>query len=94
MKGVSLYVFGSYLTSDSPNDIDLLWVYEADVDVRSVMAYIRGQEARWSGKFERPFHSSVLSAAEESAEHFVSMVGAKKIGSIDELLPEINVSIS
>ena len=85
MKGVSLYVFGSFLTSDSPSDIDLLWVYEADMDVRMVMAYVRGQEARWSEKSGRPFHSTVLSSEEESENGFVSAVGAIRIGSIDEL---------
>ena len=77
----SLYVFGSWLRSESPNDIDLLWVFGRDkISTIEVLSFVRMKEANLARGLSVPIHPTILSESEERELGFIQETGAVWVG--------------
>ena len=77
LEGFDVFVFGSSQFDDSPNDLDLLFVYD-DTIVKPANAYFQLRPALKSlrDNLELPIHHVVLSLAEDQRTEFSSSVRA------------------
>ena len=66
------YIFGSYLHSDSPSDIDLLVVYDPlEVHPKDVAKYCKPLFAAIEQAISLKVHSTILTYSEEREAEFV-----------------------
>lgn len=80
-----LYLFGSYLSSDNPHDIDLLWLYDkAVMSPAEMLKVVKDKEACMTSKFPVPIHHTIMSSSENSETGFIDQVGAVYIGSASD----------
>ena len=72
-----LYIFGSALSSDYPNDLDVLVIYDPSACPPQV-AYSFHREAMLDleASFHMPVHITLLTPSEESGTEFIKRTGA------------------
>lgn len=67
----NLYVFGSCLRKETPNDIDLLWVYDNNrFDTTQALEFVNQRTAVLQVLTDTPIHNTVLSSKEETIVQF------------------------
>lgn len=76
-KESKFYIFGSALSSDYPNDLDVLVIYDPLVCLPQV-AYSFHREAMLDleANFDMPVHITLLTPSEESGTEFIKRTGA------------------
>lgn len=78
---VSLYIFGSWLRSESPNDIDLLWVFDKEkIPTAEVLSHVFMKEETMAGGLSVPIHHTILSVSEELELGFIQETDAVWVG--------------
>ncbi len=78
---VSLYVFGSWLRSESPNDIDLLWVFDKEkIPTAEVLSHVCMKEEAMARGLSVPIHHTILSVSEELELGFIQETDAVWVG--------------
>lgn len=78
---VSLYVFGSWLRSEAPNDIDLLWVFDKEkIPTAEVLSHVCMKEAAMARGLIVPIHHTILSVSEELELGFIQETDAVWVG--------------
>jgi len=85
-NNIRLFVFGSFLRKNNPNDIDLIWIYDNHANPKEVMAFVHSQEAVLTKKFQLPIHSIILNVTESQQTQFIAEVGARPLACIEDLL--------
>ena len=94
MFNTGLYLFGSYLLSANPNDIDLLWLYDkSEMSPSEILAMVKKQATLMATKLSVPIHRTILSVAENMEVNFLKQVGAVFVGGfsdgVDVLLEQL-----
>ena len=80
-----LYLFGSYLKSVDPHDIDLLWLYnKMEMSPESIMVLVNERESFMEARLPLPIHHTILSIAEEMETGFLESVDGVFIGGLSE----------
>ena len=76
-KDSKFYIFGSALSSDFPNDIDVLVVYDP-LACPPQDAYFFHRDAKFDleTSFNLPVHITLLMSSEESSTDFINRTGA------------------
>lgn len=75
-----VWLFGSYIWSAVPRDLDFLIVYEEEsVDFRTIRSRVADFAAQISSLVDLPVHLTILSACEEAEDQFASKVSAVRI---------------
>ena len=78
--GIALYIFGSCLKSETPNDIDLIIIYDKNIYQGSTIFKICAKMLEEvSDFFNLPIHTTYLSQEEEHRIDFIKKVGAELI---------------
>ena len=78
---VSLYAFGSWLRSESPNDIDLLWVFDKEkIPTAEVLSHVCMKEEAMARGLSVPIHHTILSVSEELELGFIQETDAVWVG--------------
>lgn len=73
-----LYVFGSCLRNDGPNDIDLLWVYNKNMfNTQQALEFVNKQATHLQLLTSISIHNTILSDSEENSAHFIDAVEAQ-----------------
>lgn len=73
-----LYVFGSCLRNDGPNDIDLLWVYNKNMfNTQQALEFVNKQATHLQLLTSISIHNTILSDSEENSVHFIDAVEAQ-----------------
>lgn len=76
----NLWVFGSCLRNETPNDIDLLWVYDANrLNAQQAISFVTRQISLFQFLLRTPIHNTVLSTIEEERFNFISSCRAKHL---------------
>lgn len=84
--GSTLYLFGSFLKSQVPNDLDILVVYDPEVcPPESVYQYHRSMVINLSAAYSLRVHATFLTPSEQCATDFISRTGAVFFS--DEIIP-------
>lgn len=79
---ISLYAFGSCLTNDTPDDIDLLWVYDKNTFTpQKALAFVRQKTFHLKSLTYIPIHNTIISENEEASVQFVASSQAKHLSS-------------
>lgn len=79
---VNLYVFGSCLRTDTPNDIDFLWVYDNEkYNTRNALEFVNQKVPQLKFSTSIYIHNTVLSKTEEESVHFIKATQAQLLGS-------------
>ncbi len=75
-----LYIFGSIITSSSPNDLDILIVYDP-IKCSPMIAYNKHSDTilDLGEHFGLPVHLTLLTPSEEFKTNFISRTGAIEI---------------
>ena len=77
---ISLYAFGSYLTNDTPNDIDLLWVYDKNIfTAKRALMFVSQKTLHLKSLTYIPIHNTILSESEEASVRFIASSQASYI---------------
>ena len=80
-----LYLFGSYLKSVDPNDIDLLWLYDkAAMSPEAMMVMVNKRESFMATRLPQPIHHTILSTTENAEMGFLESVDATFVGGLSE----------
>ncbi len=68
----NLYIFGSCMQVNTPNDIDLLWVYDGRISsTRQALDFVNHKTKAFQSMTSIPFHNTVLSNEEERSSRFI-----------------------
>lgn len=82
---IRLYVFGSWLKSSCPNDVDLLWIFSKRyIETAKAVIQIEAAERLMASEFGLPIHHTILSEEEEREVNFLTDVSAEYVGEILE----------
>lgn len=80
-----LYLFGSYLRSVDPHDIDLLWLYDKRVmSPEAMMVMVNELESFMATRLPQPIHHTILSTTENAEMGFLESVDAVFVGGLSE----------
>ena len=80
-----LYLFGSYLKSVDPHDIDLLWLYDKmEMSPESIMVMVNDRESFMATRLPLPIHHTILSTTENEETGFLESVDAVFVGGLSE----------
>ena len=80
-----LFLFGSYMQSVNPHDIDLLWLYDKTVmSPESILATVNEIESFMVARLPVPIHHTILSATENEEMGFLESVNAVFVGGLSE----------
>ena len=87
-----LFLFGSYMQSVNPHDIDLLWLYDKTVmSPESMLARVNEIESFMAARLPVPIHHTILSTTENEEMGFIESVDAVFVGGLSE---EANILLS
>lgn len=87
-----LFVFGSYMQSVNPHDIDLLWLYDKTVvSPESMLVTVNEIESFMAARLPVPIHHTILSTTENAELGFLGSVDAVFVGGLSE---EDNILLS
>lgn len=87
-----LFVFGSYMQSVNPHDIDLLWLYDKTVvSPESMLVTVNEIESFMAARLPVPIHHTILSTTENAELGFLESVDAVFVGGLSE---EANILLS
>ena len=76
----NLYVFGSCLRVDAPNDIDLLWVYDENrFNTLQAIEFVRQKTRHLQLLSNIPIHNTILSKKEETGTCFITASYARHL---------------
>ncbi|WP_405114229.1 hypothetical protein MHH28_09430 [Paenibacillus sp. FSL K6-1217] len=82
-ENVDIYVFGSYIISERPNDVDLIVIYDSKIysgkNIYNVCLSLIKEIMEYSGL---PVDATYLSINEEIETHFVELVKAISINDV------------
>lgn len=82
---IRLYVFGSWLKSSCPNDVDLLWIFSKRyVETAKALSQIEVAERLMASELWLPIHHTILSEEEEREMNFLTNISAEYVGDILE----------
>lgn len=80
-----LFLFGSYIQSLNPHDIDLLWLYDKTVmSPESMLATVNEIESFMAARLPVPIHHTILSTTENAETGFLESVDAVFVGGLSE----------
>lgn len=80
-----LFLFGSYIQSVNPHDIDLLWLYDKTVmSPESMLARVNKIESFMAARLPVPIHHTILSTTENVEMGFLEGVDAVFVGGLSE----------
>ena len=80
-----LFLFGSYIQSVNPHDIDLLWLYDKTVmSPESMLATVNEIESFMAARLPVPIHHTILSTTENAEMGFLESVDAVFVGGLSE----------
>lgn len=80
-----LFLFGSYIQSVNPHDIDLLWLYDKTVmSPESMLARVNEIESFMAARLPVPIHHTILSTTENVEMGFLEGVDAVFVGGLSE----------
>ena len=80
-----LFLFGSYMQSVNPHDIDLLWLYDKTVmSTESMLARVNEIESFMAARLPVPIHHTILSTTENVEMGFLEGVDAVFVGGLSE----------
>ncbi|MBR3922210.1 MAG: hypothetical protein IKJ45_03800 [Kiritimatiellae bacterium] len=80
-----LFLFGSYMQSVNPHDIDLLWLYDKTVmSPESMLATVNEIESFMAARLPVPIHHTILSTTENTETGFLESVDAVFVGGLSE----------
>ena len=84
-QDTGLYLFGSYLKSVDPHDVDLLWLYDKTVmSPEAMMVLVNELESFMATRLPRPIHHTILSTTENAEMGFLESVDAVFVGGLSE----------
>jgi len=82
-KDIDIYIFGSYINSEKPNDVDLIIIYDSNIYAKnSIYDYCSNIINQIKEKSRLPIDVTFLSIKEEIEIQFVEFVEAISINDI------------
>lgn len=79
-EGINIYVFGSSLEDNEPNDLDLLLVYDSDrIEIDKILRIRTYLYNKLNKLFMIPIDLSILSIQEEKELNFIECESAKEL---------------